>query len=259
VVVIDYINRRLDIIEPASFHDAGSGDTIPIKMIRGNIFVSSSLTMADGKTVAGSFLVDTAWRSALSLTSPFAANHSLLAKVSKSVDAITGIGIGGSTVDSVARITGLKLGRFAMENVVGEFSHAKAGVMSQDDFAGIIGTEILRRFRVIFDYPEHRMILEPNTGFSNPYEFDMSGLFITYEGAAAKAFKISDVIKDSPGANSGLQVGDLIEAVDQHPAPNFTLRQVREMFKEGEGKEHRLSIRRGSKFLTVQLRLRRII
>jgi membrane-associated protease RseP (regulator of RpoE activity) len=215
--------------------------------------------MADGKTVAGNILVDTAWRSALSLTSPFVANHSLLAKVPKSVDAITGIGIGGSTVDSVARIAGLKLGRFAMENVVGEFSHAKAGVMSQDDFAGIIGTEILRRFRVIFDYPEHRMILEPNAAFSTPYEFDMSGLFITYEGAGAKAFKISEVIRDSPGANSGLQVGDLIEAVDQHSASSFTLPQIREMFKEGEGKEHRLSIRRGSKVLTVQLRLRRII
>lgn len=260
VVMIDYINRRVDIIEPAGFHYAGSGDTMPIEMIRGNIFVSSTLTMRDGKPVSGKFLVDTAWRSALSLTSPFVTSHGLLGRVTKSVDAVTGIGIGGSTIDTVARISGLKVGRYTIENVVGDFSHARAGVMSQDDFAGIIGTEILRRFRVIFDYPEQKMILEPNAAFSAPYEFDMSGLFITYEGAAgSKLFKVYDVIKGSPGAQADLRVGDIIEAIDQHPTSNFTLPQIREMFKEGEGKEHGLSIRRDGKLLMVRLRLRRII
>jgi hypothetical protein len=260
VVMVDYINCRVDIIEPASFHYAGSGDTMPIEMIRGNIFVSSTLTMGDGKPVAGKFLVDTAWRSALSLTSPFQGSHGLLAKVPKSVDAVTGIGIGGSTVDTVARISSLKLGRYTIENVVGDFSHARAGVMSQDDFAGIIGTEILRRFRVIFDYPQQRMILEPNGVFSAPYEFDMSGLFITYEGAAgSKLFKVYHVIKDSPGAQADLRVGDIIEAIDQQPTSKFTLPQIREMFKEGEGREHGLSIRRNGKLLMIRLRLRRII
>ena len=260
VVMIDYINRRVDIIEPAGFHYAGSGDTMPIEMIRGNIFVSSTLIMGEGKPVAGKFLVDTAWRSALSLTSPFVESHGLLGKVTKRVDAVTGIGIGGSTIDTVARISGLKVGRYRIENVVGDFSHARAGIMSQDDFAGIIGTEILRRFRVIFDYPEQKMILEPNAAFSAPYEFDMSGLFITYEGAAgSKLFKVYNVIEGSPGAQADLRVGDIIEAIDQHATSNFTLPQIREMFKEGEGKKHELSIRRDGKLLVVRLRLQRII
>jgi len=132
--------------------------------------------------------------------------------------------------------------------------------MSQDDFAGIIGTEILSRFRVILDYPEQRMILEPNAAFSAPSEFDMSGLFIIYEGASgSKLFKIYHVIEGSPGAQADLRVGDIIEAIDQHPTSNFTLPQIREMFKEGEGKEHQLSIRRDGKLLMVRLRLRRII
>ena len=42
--------------------------------------------------------------------------------------------------------------------------------------AGNIGNEILRRFKVTFDYSRAQMILEPNNAIDQPDEFDMSGL-----------------------------------------------------------------------------------
>ena len=103
------------------------------------------------------------------------------------------------------------------------------------------------------------MILETNAAFRAPYEFDMSGLFVTSDGATFKAFKVYNVIKDSPGAQAGIQEGDVIVAIDDRPASDFTLEEIRQMFKETEGKEHKLTVKRYGQVLTAQLRLRRVI
>ena len=47
---------------------------------------------------------------------------------------------------------------------------------------GIIGTEILRRYKVIWDYPHSRVVLEPNNRVSEPYEYNMSGLSLVADG-----------------------------------------------------------------------------
>jgi C-terminal processing protease CtpA/Prc len=100
------------------------------------------------------------------------------------------------------------------------------------------------------------MILETNAA---PHEFDMSGLFITSDGAAFKAFKVYKVIKDSPGAQAGIREGDVIAAIDDRPASDFTLEQIRQMFKENEGKEHKLTVKRDGTVVTTRLQLRRVI
>ncbi|HXR40186.1 MAG TPA: aspartyl protease family protein [Terracidiphilus sp.] len=259
VVQIDYAHRQVQVLEPAAFHYTGTGESIPLKVIRGNIFIATYLTMPNGRRVPGSFLVDTGWRSALTLTAPFVTSQKLGMMAPKMVDATTGVGIGGPTVDTVARIPSLKLGRYTIENFVANFSHAKAGVLSQSDFAGIIGAEILRRFTVTFDYPHQRMILEPNPMSATPYEFDMSGLFITAEAGSFAVFTVRDVIKDSPAMQAGIRGGDVIAAIDGRPASSFTLEQIRQLFKESEGQEHSLSVRRDNRVLAVKFRLHRII
>lgn len=259
VVQIDYVRRQLQIFQPASFRYNGAGESIPLEIVRGNILIATSLTMPDGKRRPGKFLVDTGWRSALTFNAPFAASRHLAAIASKTVDAVTGMGIGGPTVDTIARIPSLSLGRYTIDNFVGNFSHAKSGVLSQTDFAGIIGAEILRRFTVIFDYPHRRMILEPNSTFPAPYEFDMSGLFITSPGGSGKEFTIYGVIENSSAMQAGIRADDVIEAIDGRPASSFSLEQVRQLFKGPEGQEHALTIRRNGKDFTVKLQLRKII
>ena len=259
VVEIDYAAQQLTIAEPGGFRYVGGGDSIPLEIVRGNILTAADLTMPDGSHASGTFLIDTAWRSSLTLTSPFVASHKLLAISPRTIDAVTGVGIGGATVNTIGRMPSLKLGQYAIDNVVADFSHAKDGVLSQGDFSGVIGTEILRRFKVILDYPRSRIIIEPNGTFRTPYEFDMSGLFITSEGGSSKAFKVFSVIKGSPAAEAGIRRGDVIDAIDAQPASKFTLEQLRQLFKGADGEEHSLAIRRDGRVHTAKVRLRRLI
>jgi len=258
VVRIDYLHQQIDVLEPAGFEYTGSGEMIPLEIVRGNIMISAELTMSDGKRVPGTFLVDTGWRSALTLTSPFVASQKLLESIPKAIEATTGMGVSGPTVDAEARIGSLKIGRYTLENLIADFSHAKTGILSQGDFAGIIGGEILRRFTITLDYPHKRMILEPNAMFTSSYDIDMSGLFLTFE-ISSGVFKVYSVTGDSPAAEAGIQPGDIIETIGERPASDFSLEQVRQMFKEAEGKEHRLRIRRGGKSFSATIRLRRMV
>lgn len=258
MIEVDYMQHQVSIQEPKEFQPHSKAVAIPIQIIRGSILASAAVTMSQ-RCILGSFLIDTAWRSALTFTSPFVAAEKLLQSVSSKVDSITGMGIGGTTVDTLARVPALELEQYSIENILANFSHAKAGVLSQEDFSGIIGAEILRKFKVTFDYAQYRMILEPNATFAEPLEFDMAGLFITSEGEDLRKFRIGYVIEDSPAAQAGVRVGDEIETIDDRPASAFSLEQVRVMFKEGEGREHSIGITRGAQRFRVSLTLKRII
>jgi hypothetical protein len=56
----------------------------------------------------------------------------------------------------------LRLGRVHLENVSTLFSLATDGLLASEEFEGNIGSDVLRRFKVIFDYSRRVMILEPS-------------------------------------------------------------------------------------------------
>jgi Aspartyl protease/PDZ domain len=258
VVEIDYANRQINIYEPQTFKYKGEGESIPLEIERGNIFVSAGLVLPGGKRVTGKFLVDTGWRSALSLNSPFVQAQKLLT-MTRTIVATTGLGVGGATMDSVGRVEGLQIGRYTIKNPVANFSKAKGGILAEDNMSGIIGGDVLRRFKVIFDYSHHRMILESTAHFDEPYKFDMSGLFLTAEGKDLKTVKVYKVIANSPGFEAGLREGDLIQAIDNVQTASMSLEQIRQMFKQEVGKKYMLRLRRGDKILKANITLRRLI
>ena len=85
-----------------------------------------------------------------------------------------------------------------------------------------MGGDILRRFKVIFDYTRKRMILEPNSQFDESFEYDMSGISLTAEGRDYKILRVGRVFEDTPAAEAGLRDGDQILAVDGKPSSELT-------------------------------------
>ncbi len=263
VVVIDYANELISIYDPNEHkHNvpdvAGRSTNLPLELVRGNPFISAELTTSAGKHLAGRFLVDTGWRSALSLNAPFVAKHGLL-DTTTTIEAVTGVGVGGSSVEAVGRVGTLQLGSVAIGNPVTNFSRAKRGILSQSDMAGIIGGDVLRRFTVTFDYPHSRMILDPNPYFAEPYEFDMCGFMATAEGDNLKTLRIYDLIENSPASEAGLRKGDVITVINGQPAEAMSLEQVRRLFRRDAGKEHEISILRDGRQQKLNVRLRRLV
>jgi hypothetical protein len=259
VIEIDYANQRISIHEPNTYRYAGPGEIIPLEENRGHTFINATLVLADGRQVQARLLVDTGARMALMLNTPFVDSHRLLGTTPRIINSVMSIGVGGSYPSAVARIERLRIGSLTISGPVTTLSRSKSGVLAGSDYDGIIGAEILRRFKVIIDYPHQQMIVEPNAHLNEPYDYDMSGLVLVAEGPNLKTYKIYQVLDHSPAAESGLQKGDQIKTINGQPADNFTLEQIRQMFIRRAGVEYKLGVRRNKQLLTFVIRLRKLI
>jgi hypothetical protein len=99
----------------------------------------------------------------------------------------------------VCRVKGVKLGRFLLEEPVTNITQdaQDAGVGSAT--AGLLGGEILRRFKVILDYARSRVILEANRQLASPFTFDMSGMSLAAQGPDFREYRVRTLIEGSPG------------------------------------------------------------
>lgn len=264
VVEINYANRTINLFGPQSYKHLGAGEVIPLIMLEddsgGKVpLVRARVTQLGRDPIEGKFIADTGVRSSLSFNSPFVAANKLLQFSPKTIQAPLG---GGSMVresrQPVGRVPELQLGSFTFKNSVAIFFLDKTGVLASPEFDGVIGAEILRRFRVVFDYSRRQMILEPNRQVSTPDEYDMSGMLLTAEGNDFKTLKVRQLIEDSPATAAGVREGDLIAAVNGTATSKLSLEQIRRMFKMN-GKSYLLSIKRGSERVQIRMRLRRLI
>ena len=257
VFEVDYASDVISFYQPESYQYSGAGDVVPIIFQGEYPFVRARITLGSRRVIEGKFEIDSGSTGAMTFNTPFVNRNRLLNSVSKSHQSRLG-GVGGSALAFSGRIKSMSLGSFQLENLVARFSRARRGDDASAKYDGLIGGDILRRFKVVFDYSRLRMMLEPNSQFSEPYESDMSGLDLATEGDDFSVVVVNEVEKGSPGEEAGIQGEDTITAIDGHAVKEFTISQIRRMFMQ-DGKEYLIKLKRGQKELQVELKLRRLI
>jgi hypothetical protein len=257
VVEIDYANRIINVYDPKSFQYSGPGDSIPLELKGNTSSVRARLSLSGREPADGNFRIDTGGSHSLILHSPFVKTQKVLESLSRTI-AAPSAGLGGETSMRLGRVQSLQLGRFVLEKLVTGLATSAKGALANPDLSGNIGDGILRRFKVIFDYRNHRMILEPSDRLLESFESDMSGIVLTAEGVKLEAFTIFYVTENSPASEAGLRIGDVITAIDSKPSSELALDDIREMFKH-DGREHLLSIKRREQASEVKIKLRRLI
>jgi Aspartyl protease/PDZ domain len=254
VVEINYGARTINLYEPQVYRYLGPGDIIPLTIDEGLPFVRASITPEGGDPLEAKFEIDSGSTGAILLNTPFVKKHNLLASVPKTIQTNVG-GVGGTAKTFIGRIKNARLRRFVIDRPITHFSQATEGDYASSKYDGLIGGEILRRFKVIFDYSRRQMMLEPNPHFAEPYDIDMSGISLVADG---DELLVDDVDEHSPAAEACVLGGDILVAVNGRPASASDLDQIRTMFRQ-DGKEYLLSVKRDGKVLQIKLKLKRII
>lgn len=156
VVEINPWEKHLRLHEPSSFEYTGPGEIIPLTFKSSTPIVSAKVRVGDQSLVETQLEIDTGCDSALCIGRHFADAHSLLAINS----AATGnrVGVGGGTRTKVGHLPALKLGNLTVEKPSANFF--LEGSPADPPLAGHIGLELLRAYKVTFDYARKRMILE---------------------------------------------------------------------------------------------------
>lgn len=259
VVEIDYATYRVNLYDALSYQYRGAGERLPISVEDGKPFVSAQVSLPDGRALEGRFLVDTGAGSiAAAFTAPFVERHKLLEAVPETRVEPAAKGMGGPVRLRLGRVPSLRLGKLAASNVVVGFFQDSAGFGASTHTDGLVGGELLRRCKLIFDYPHGQLFLEAGAQLFDPFQYEMSGLGLVAEGDDFKTLKVDSIMEETPASEAGLRRGDTLLAIDGAPAANFTLDQIRQMFKTA-GREYTLSVGRGRSVRQLKLRTRRVI
>lgn len=261
VIEIDYVKKVIHLYDPKTYHYEGSGEILHITFDHNLPYVKGSVAAPGLESIESTFLIDTGASASLSLNKPFVDSHKLLERVAKTVQAAYAGGVGGESKRLLGRWPNLKLGNVKIENVVAAFTQDTGGAHADPNHAGLIGGEILQRFKVIFDYSHQQMILEPNENFAKSYDAELSGLYLIAKGEDLKIFTVFRIMENSPAGEAGLKEEDVIMAIDGKSANEFTLEMIRQLFRTGDGKEYQLSIKRGNShdLLQIRIKLRKLI
>lgn len=255
VVELDYEKKEITLYEPADFVYSGLGETLPLTFYHNHPYVRAKVSLPGIKPVEGEFVIDAGSNFPIILLPSFIERNNLRESLPPSITTF-GRGVGGEIRMPIGRASALELGKVKLERVVTAFP--ANGWFGEPKKAGNIGSAVLRRFKVIFDYSRGRMILEPNKFFSDPFEHDMSGLSLVSEGPEFKIIRVNRVLTQSPAEEAGIKQGDEIVSVSGRPATEHRLVTLREMLRQ-PGKVVSLQIKRGTEKISVALKTRRLI
>lgn len=252
VVDLDFARSRVRFFPPAEYSAPAGAKVIPFELYE------NAIPAVDGEIagVKGTFLVDLGDRSSLTLFGPFWRAHHLDRVFGPGIVAITGYGLGGPVKGEVVRVPEFTIAGVRVRGIVARLSLQKAGDFNTSALAGSIGTGILKRFDVIFDYPGHRMLLQQEPSRDVPDEADRSGLWLGRNGSG---FEVFDVVPNSPAARSGIKKGDIVTAIDGVPTKRLNLFATREELKAPGKKADSFTIDDGSHSKVVTIALRDLI
>ncbi len=256
-VTIDYARSTLTFEDPRTFKAPQGAVAVPLSFVKNTPVIEGAVTMADGRTFPVRILVDTGSRGALRLNTPFVTKYALDQTVPNAIEGLLGVGVGGTTHEKVGRIASVAFAGFVLKAPVASFAEAKSGTDAETEFSAQIGGEILRRFTVVVDYPRKRFLLTPDAAFSEPFEYDMSGMLVVARDLQFKRFVVKNVMPSSPAAVAGIAVGDELVAIDKQAASSMTLSDIRALFMRPG--THELTIMRGGNAIGVTLAARRLV
>lgn len=262
IVEVDYDQKLLRLYNPQDFKLPKGFKKIPITLENFRPFITASVKQDNGKTAEVKLLIDTGASSALFLD---ASRHQDIDLPKKTIDHTLGRALAGVIEGKIGRVKRFKLGKFKFRKVTTSFpenwllAKRNKGEYDAGPRHGTVGSEILSRFRVIFDYHEKVMYLKKGTDFSDNFKFNAAGLNVLATGEELNSYFVTDIIADSPAVKADLHKGDEIIAINGKPAFFYTLTDVNAIFRGPRGTLLVLIIRRDGQLIKKELRLKPLI
>lgn len=202
-----------------------------------------------------------------------------------------GRGLSGNVYGKRSKIKKIMLGSYILENANVAYPDFNSieNAYKHEGRNGTIGSEILKRFRIIYDYPNKRLtIKKPSKYFKDPFLYNMSGIEMAHNGnvvvgerevemakvygnqneqatvqlvynyvyALKPSYRIAEIRKNSPAHIAGLKQGDVVLKINGKPAYNYKLQDITYLFSSKNGKKIKLLIERNEIEMLYEFKLK---
>ncbi|WP_130734422.1 PDZ domain-containing protein [Flavobacterium sp. J27] len=210
----------------------------------------------------------------------------------KFFNGVLGRGLGGEIKGKKSRVAKLKIANLELKEALVSYpdsiSFNKTNLVTNRN--GSLGGGILKRFNWFLDYKNNLVYFKKNHNFSDPFNYNMSGIEIQHIGLTwikeyidlnkashanelvfvegveynykfklKPVFEIYDVREKSPADIAGLKVGDIIYSINGRKAFDYTIQKMSDLFQSEEGKLIKMEIERKGVRMQFKFILQKIL
>ncbi|MGV3541483.1 MAG: aspartyl protease family protein [Rufibacter sp.] len=260
VVEINYAACILTLYKPNAYPEgrAKNCTTIPLEIENQKPYVLVEAIFENGAKEPIRLIVDSGMSTSVMLYPP---TLKVSALPQKTIDAYLGRGLNGDIYGEIGRITALNIGGHLLHKPAASFPDTSSirYALGLNNRNGNLGADVLRRFRVVFDYGNSRMLLAPNYKFKKPFYFNLSGMELLTPFPGINFYTVADVLPNSPADLAGLKKGDDLISINGEQCAEKSLKDVLYYFQNRPGRVLRLRVRRELETFDAVLQLQDII
>ncbi len=234
VVSMNFDKSVFDLYDAKNYKYTGNGRKLPIELTSYIPHITADVRLANGEVVEGEFFVDTGAKATVDFNTPFVKKHGLTDKIGESYIYLVS-GLGDKEYEHHQGMAkSVTFSGFGFENVPVGLSHAEHGIQNHRKVAGILGSGLLRKFNVTYNYPKKVMYWEKNNSYDDPFPINASGMELQLSRDMSKVM-IHKVFDNSPAEYAGIRVDQELQRVNGTPATELGLAKLRQIFtKDGE-------------------------
>ncbi|MEP2280424.1 aspartyl protease family protein [Maribacter sp.] len=278
VVDINYIKRTIKFHDPELYKYKKSKNTriVDMSVIRKKAYLDAFVMINKDDEIPVKMLLDTGSSDAVWLF-----EDERIQLPDKHYQDFLGKGLAGNIYGKRTKINHLKISDFVLSDAKAAFPDMET-FTTISDFGGrngSLGGEVIKRFNVVFDYKNEKLILTKNANFSKMFQYNVSGIDLQHAGmryvseritnsngvvnSDAKTYGdvqiilqgatrlslvpeiiVSGIRQGSPAHSAGLREGDVILAVNGRRIHRYKLQEIMHMLNVKKDKKIKVLVER---------------
>ncbi len=214
IVALDYDKQVMSIYTPGTFKYPKNGSFLSPS------FASIPITkhqVQDEKSYLLNLYFDTGAGLCVLMSERLMKDSTFLSKNKKSVNTQVE-GLIGKINMRLTTMKKMRIGKYKFSKVPIHVYDDSLNVLGYPSVAGLLGSDLLRRFNLVINYPDRLIHLTPNSHIRDAFDYSYTGM--NYYFIDGKII-ITEIQQGSPAEQAGLMPGDVIFGIENNFSNNI--------------------------------------
>jgi PDZ domain/Aspartyl protease len=258
ITKIDYEKEVITIYNPEYYRykkHPGKAVSVPLIINNDKPFIYVWLQTPDGSLIPLKVMIDTGASSSFWLDANTIKDFQIPPTAKRT---FLGSSLSGDVHGYLARFNKASIGNFDLNNVLVSFPDSIMIDQSSriENRNGSMGSETMRRFSIIIDYPNEIITFIKNDNYKEPFSYNKCGIELICPYPGVNFYQISQVYVNSPAEKAGIHKNDFIHSINGTESDKLSLNDIYKLFQGRTGNKIRITVDRAGSRIKFSLKLK---